>query len=174
MLFLGLSAALLVAPIVAAHGDLPGVPKIIGLGLEDMGKLKSRNILGGHASRADRHKQRLSVRQEGGVDGRCGPDNGCGVCAQGYCCSPEGWCGQGRKKHYERSFMRNILTPYLIHSGLLQCTRLSLSVRRCMRRQQTSIWRQHPQHCSSQTRSPTLRRRGHLSLHGARHDRHHV
>jgi hypothetical protein len=119
MRFVGLSAALLVAPIVVAHGNLPGVPKIIGLGLEDIGKLKSRNILGGHASHADRPKQRLSARQEGGVDGRCGPDNGCGVCAQGYCCSPEGWCGQGRKKYFKRSRMRTVLTSYSTHSGLL-------------------------------------------------------
>ncbi|KIH92997.1 hypothetical protein SPBR_02612 [Sporothrix brasiliensis 5110] len=33
----------------------------------------------------------LRRRQVGGKDGKCGP--GAGSCAQGYCCSPEGWCG---------------------------------------------------------------------------------
>jgi hypothetical protein len=96
MRFVGLSAALLVVPIVAAHGDLPGLPKIIGLGPNDIAKLKSRNILGGHVTHVARPEQRLSARQ-GGADGQCGPQNGCAVCDEGYCCSPSGYCGKGSK-----------------------------------------------------------------------------
>jgi hypothetical protein len=98
MRFIGISAALLVAPIVAAHGGLPGLPKIIGLGSSDIAKLKSRNILGGHAAHVARPEQRLSARQ-GGADGQCGPNTavGCAVCDEGYCCSPTGWCGKGSK-----------------------------------------------------------------------------
>jgi hypothetical protein len=93
----GLSAALLVAPLVAAHGGIPGAPKIFGLGVRDIGKLKSRNILHGHVAHVARPEQRLSARQ-GGADGRCGPSNGCAVCAEGYCCSPSGWCGKGGRR----------------------------------------------------------------------------
>ncbi|KAF2461186.1 hypothetical protein BDY21DRAFT_383901 [Lineolata rhizophorae] len=32
-------------------------------------------------------------RQEDNTDGPCGPDDG--ECAEGYCCSEEGWCGLG-------------------------------------------------------------------------------
>ncbi|KAF1831063.1 glycoside hydrolase/deacetylase [Decorospora gaudefroyi] len=97
MLFTGLFVASLVAPIckVAAHGDLHGAPKIFGLGPRDVGKLKSRNILGGHAVVArPQQGARLSARQ-GGADGRCGPEFGCASCAEGYCCSGAGYCGQG-------------------------------------------------------------------------------
>ncbi|KAF1944874.1 glycoside hydrolase/deacetylase [Clathrospora elynae] len=90
-------AASLVAPLVAAHSNIPGAPKIFGLSQHDFGKLKSRNILGGHNTphvTRPRQGPQLNARQ-GGVDGRCGPDHGCASCAESYCCSPSGWCGQG-------------------------------------------------------------------------------
>jgi hypothetical protein len=93
MRFTGLYAAALVAPLVAAHGDFP-VPKIVGLGPREIGQLRGRNILGGQAVHVAGHKSRLAARQ-GGIDGRCGPNNGGASCAEGYCCSVEGYCGQG-------------------------------------------------------------------------------
>ncbi|CAI9631283.1 unnamed protein product [Alternaria burnsii] len=95
MRFSGLYAAGLIAPLVAAHGDFP-VPKIVGLGPRDAGKLRARNILGGHATHAHvaGPEHRLKARQ-GGADGRCGPENGGASCAEGYCCSVAGYCGQG-------------------------------------------------------------------------------
>ena len=97
MRYSGLYAAALVAPLVAAHGggDFP-VPKIVGLGPREIGQLRSRNILGGHAAHVAGPNLRLTARQ-GGIDGRCGPNNGGASCAEGYCCSVEGYCGQGGK-----------------------------------------------------------------------------
>ncbi|KAI4687419.1 hypothetical protein J4E81_008270 [Alternaria sp. BMP 2799] len=93
MRYTGLYAAALVAPLVAAHSDFP-VPKIVGLGPREIGQLRSRNILGGHAAHVAGPNLRLTARQ-GGIDGRCGPNNGGASCAEGYCCSVEGYCGQG-------------------------------------------------------------------------------
>lgn len=89
-------AASLVAPLVVAHGGIPGAPKIFGLGPNDIGKLRSRNILGGHAAPVPRfqHGPQLNARQ-GGAGGRCGPQFGGASCDEGYCCSSGGWCGQG-------------------------------------------------------------------------------
>ena len=85
MRYTGLYAAALVAPLVAAHGggDFP-VPKIVGLGPREIGQLRSRNILGGHAAHVAGPSLRLTARQ-GGIDGRCGPNNGGASCAEGYC-----------------------------------------------------------------------------------------
>jgi hypothetical protein len=89
-------AASLVAPLVAAHGSIPGAPKIFGLPPKDIAALKSRNILGGHHARAAHpahpaRDSRLQARQ-GGQDGRCGKEFGCATCDEGYCCSSGGWC----------------------------------------------------------------------------------
>ena len=85
--------ASLLAPLVVAHGDIPGAPKIFGLAPNDVAALKSRSILGGRAARAARsaHSSKLQARQ-GGLDGRCGKDFGCATCAEGYCCSSAGYC----------------------------------------------------------------------------------
>jgi hypothetical protein len=78
------AATAVVAPLVAAHGDMPGMPKIFGLG---EGALKPRDF--GLASRrvAPAHVHKFNKRQ-GGVDGRCGPDGNKAKCDDGYCCSP--------------------------------------------------------------------------------------
>jgi hypothetical protein len=87
-------AASLVAPLVAAHAGIPGVPKIFGLPPKDIAALKSRNIFGGHHARSayPAHGSRLQARQGGNADGRCGKEFGCATCDEGYCCSSGGWC----------------------------------------------------------------------------------
>lgn len=81
--------ASVVAPLVAAHGGYPGAPKIIGLGQHDIGMLKNRNVLGGHAAHFGGSQQgpHLKARQE---EGRCGKAFGCRSCAAGEGCSIEG------------------------------------------------------------------------------------
>ncbi|KAH8726383.1 hypothetical protein GQ44DRAFT_825734 [Phaeosphaeriaceae sp. PMI808] len=100
MRFSEILATALVAPLVAAHGAIPGAPKILGLPQRDMAALKSRNIFGGHAhpARAARSAQgpQLQVRQGGDAQNRCGANFGCATCAEGYCCSDGGYCGQGQ------------------------------------------------------------------------------
>jgi hypothetical protein len=108
MRFTELSAALLLAPLVAAHSS-GHVPKIVGSGSKDIGKLKSRNILDGRTARAAGPEQVLSKRQ-GGADGRCGADHGNASCAEGYCCSTAGYCGQGGKNSDYLVDARNMLT----------------------------------------------------------------
>ncbi|KAH7064378.1 hypothetical protein BKA63DRAFT_427426 [Paraphoma chrysanthemicola] len=91
-------AASLAAPLAAAHGSIPGAPKIFGLGdANAIAALKSRNFYGAHAARAagSSHGSQLQARQGGDSNGRCGPNYGCATCAEGYCCSSGGWCGQG-------------------------------------------------------------------------------
>ncbi|RAR11499.1 carbohydrate esterase family 4 protein [Stemphylium lycopersici] len=92
MRFAELSAALLVAPLVAAHAG-GHVPKIVGAGSKDLGRLRSRNILNGR-NIDGAPEQHLNKRQ-GGADGRCGPVANGATCAEGYCCSTAGYCGQG-------------------------------------------------------------------------------
>ena len=94
MRFTKLSAALLVAPLVAAHAG-GHIPKIVGAGFKDLGRLRSRNILNGRNVEGA-PEQHLNKRQ-GGADGRCGPVANGATCAEGYCCSTAGYCGQGRK-----------------------------------------------------------------------------
>jgi hypothetical protein len=50
MRFFELCAALLVAPLVAAHGDMPGMSNIIGLDYEEVAVLNSREVFGGQVS----------------------------------------------------------------------------------------------------------------------------
>ena len=92
----GLAAASLVVPFVAAHGGIPGAPKIFGLGPNPIAKLKNRNVFHEHAARnaAPQPRSQLKARQ-GGLDGQCGPTVGGASCDAGYCCSPSGWCGVG-------------------------------------------------------------------------------
>jgi len=87
MRFSGIAAASLVAPLVAAHGGVPGAPKIFGLGPNPIAKLKSRNVFHGHAEAARPQGPQLNARQ-GGVDGQCGPAANGASCDAGFCCSP--------------------------------------------------------------------------------------
>ncbi|KAF1940455.1 glycoside hydrolase/deacetylase [Clathrospora elynae] len=79
-----------VVPLVAAHGAIPGVPKIFGLPRD----LKERAPIN---SRVLRHsvesKGGLLETRQGGQNGRCGPGFGGASCASGYCCSGAGYCG---------------------------------------------------------------------------------
>lgn len=88
MRFADFSVASLVAvPLVAAHGGIPGAPKVFGLPNE-MAKLKSRNVFHAHEAREALPEQgpALNARQ-GGQNGRCGASFGGASCAAGYCCS---------------------------------------------------------------------------------------
>ncbi|KAH7130693.1 hypothetical protein B0J11DRAFT_259352 [Dendryphion nanum] len=89
-------ASLVAAPLVAAHADIPGAPKIWGLSPSDIAKLKIRNAFSGHEARDIKAEQgpQLQARQ-GGQNGRCGSAGGGASCAAGYCCSSAGYCGQG-------------------------------------------------------------------------------
>lgn len=86
MHFSNVLTASLVAPLVAAHGGIPGAPKLFGLPRD----LKTRGPV---APRVLRHapsepKRGLLETRQGGQDGRCGPSFGGASCAAGYCCSP--------------------------------------------------------------------------------------
>jgi len=93
MHFSNVLAAAIVAPLVAAHGGIPGAPKIFGLP-ED---LKARAPT---AARVLRHapepKRGLLETRQGGQNGRCGPSFGGASCASGYCCSGAGYCGTSK------------------------------------------------------------------------------
>ena len=82
------AVAAVAAPLVAAHGDNIGMPKIFGLGegvnARDFG-LPARRAATGPA-----HVHKVNKRQ-GGVDGRCGPDGNGASCDPGYCCSSGVW-----------------------------------------------------------------------------------
>ncbi|KAF2029970.1 glycoside hydrolase/deacetylase, partial [Setomelanomma holmii] len=98
MRFAELLAGSLIVPLAVAHGGIPGAPKIFGLGNnKDLAGLKRRNIYGARAARVahSSHGSQLEARQGGDANGRCGPSYGCATCAEGYCCSTGGWCGQG-------------------------------------------------------------------------------
>ncbi|KAF2024409.1 glycoside hydrolase/deacetylase [Setomelanomma holmii] len=82
--------AAVVAPLVAAHGGIPGAPKVFGLAKD----LKARAPT---AARVLRHaaepKHGLLETRQGGQNGRCGPNFGVASCDAGFCCSAEGYCG---------------------------------------------------------------------------------
>lgn len=94
MRFSDVFAASLVAPLVAAHGGIPGAPKIFGLVPKDVAMLKSRNLVGGHRARnSHSHSSHRLAARQGGLNGRCGPPGNGASCAEGYCCSAAGYCG---------------------------------------------------------------------------------
>ena len=80
-----LAAAAVAFPLVQAHGDVPGAPKMFGLNIKD---LKTRNLLSNLQARgaavSDPHESHAK-RQEAG---QCGP--GIGNCGAGECCSSGG------------------------------------------------------------------------------------
>lgn len=99
MRYIEVFAATLLAPLVAAHSGIPGLPKLVGSSSQDVREIRARSLK--YPARAPQSPHglgsdaRLKGRQ-GGADGRCGPSVGCATCAEGYCCSPAGYCGQGK------------------------------------------------------------------------------
>ncbi|KAF1830235.1 chitin binding protein [Decorospora gaudefroyi] len=88
---INIAAAAAVAPLVAAHGGIPGAPKVFGLP-RDL-EMEARAPAAAAARRVLRHptNPKLETRQ-GGQNGRCGSAFGGASCASGYCCSAEGYC----------------------------------------------------------------------------------
>ncbi|KAH3965203.1 hypothetical protein HBI56_196630 [Parastagonospora nodorum] len=92
MRFSKIFAASLVAPLVAAHGDIQGAPKLFG-----MKNLRARNPFAGHSHVGHAAGSQLQARQGGDVEGRCGPEVGGISCEDGFCCSTAGYCGVGKE-----------------------------------------------------------------------------
>ena len=82
MRFASVVAASVVAPLVAAHGDIPGAPKIFGLP-QDL----KREIVARTVRHAPEPKRGLLETRQGGQNGRCGPSFGNARCDAGFCCS---------------------------------------------------------------------------------------
>ena len=64
-----LAAAAAVMPMVNAHGDMPAVPKILGLNVRD---LKARNLLGNMKVRHEAHEKRAVLDSRQNTNGQCG------------------------------------------------------------------------------------------------------
>jgi hypothetical protein len=84
MRFTEVLAASLLAPLAAAHGSIPGAPKIFGLP-KDI-KIRDPTPRAVRQAAAPQQGPQLNPRQ-GGQNGRCGPSFGNTVCAAGFCCS---------------------------------------------------------------------------------------
>ncbi|EUC42947.1 carbohydrate esterase family 4 protein [Bipolaris oryzae ATCC 44560] len=95
MRFSNVATAALVAPLVAAHGGVPGAPKLFGLPRHLQDELKAPV-----AARTLRHSSEprhgLLETRQGGQNGRCGPSFANAKCAAGYCCSGAGYCGTSK------------------------------------------------------------------------------
>lgn len=95
MRFTDVFAVSVVAPLVAAHGGVPGAPKIFGLPRDLLDDFKAPV-----AARTLRHpatpRGGLLETRQGGQNGRCGPSFGNAKCATGYCCSGAGYCGTSK------------------------------------------------------------------------------
>jgi hypothetical protein len=76
--------ASVVAPLVAAHGGIPGAPKLFGLPRDLNGEVPTAPRVLRHAPST---KRGLLETRQGGQNGRCGPDFGGASCSAGYCCS---------------------------------------------------------------------------------------
>jgi hypothetical protein len=85
MRFSDVLVASLVAPLVAAHGGVPGAPRIFGL--SDLKARASAPVTVRQLRHVAEPKRGLLETRQGGQDGRCGPSFGGASCAQGYCCS---------------------------------------------------------------------------------------
>lgn len=90
MRFSAILTASMVAPLVAAHGDIPGAPKLFGLPRDLKAKAPTSPRVVRHAAEP---KRGLLETRQGGQNGRCGPSFGGASCAAGYCCSGAGYCG---------------------------------------------------------------------------------
>jgi hypothetical protein len=84
MHFSNVLAASLVAPLVAAHGGIPGAPKLFGLPNELRARAPTAARVLRHASEP---KRGLLETRQGGQNGRCGPSFGGAKCDAGFCCS---------------------------------------------------------------------------------------
>jgi hypothetical protein len=84
MLFSNVLVASVVAPLVAAHGGIPGAPKIFGLPSDLKARAPTVPRILRHP--AELKRDMLETRQ-GGQNGRCGPSFGSASCASGFCCS---------------------------------------------------------------------------------------
>ncbi|XPS75252.1 hypothetical protein M3J07_007334 [Ascochyta lentis] len=91
MRFSEVLAASVVVPLVAAHGDIQGAPKLFGLPSDV--KIRTPSPRAARAAAAAQGPHHLLVRQGGDTNNRCGPSFGNAVCAEGYCCSGAGYCG---------------------------------------------------------------------------------
>jgi hypothetical protein len=86
MRFSEIFAVGVVAPLVAAHGGVPGAPKMFGLPRDLEADFKPPV-----AARTLRHpaqpRANMLETRQGGQNGRCGPSFANAKCAAGYCCS---------------------------------------------------------------------------------------
>ncbi|KAL6702409.1 hypothetical protein ACN47E_002051 [Coniothyrium glycines] len=89
MRFSNVLALSVAAPLVAAHGDIPGAPKIFGLPKD----LKRSPVFARTLRHPVEPSRGLLETRQGGQNGRCGPNFGRASCAAGYCCSGAGYCG---------------------------------------------------------------------------------
>jgi hypothetical protein len=134
MHFSNILAASLVAPLVAAHGDIPGLPKVFGLprDLEMEAKAVAARRVLRHPT--EERRDMLETRQ-GGQDGRCGPKFEGASCAAGYCCSGEvcwivmGTCGTGMLTRCRDTVELQRITVLL----LTVCSNMALLVMRTRR-----------------------------------------
>lgn len=89
-----LIASSVVIPFASAHGGR-GMPKIWGMG-PDVKREAFGPVAPRHASSGSLMANSFSKRQDTtntNTGGPCGPTAGGASCAEGYCCSPSGWCG---------------------------------------------------------------------------------
>lgn len=87
MRFSIVAAVSVVAPLVAAHGRIPGAPKVFGLPRDLMADAPVVARTPRHAAEP---KGGLLETRQGGQNGRCGPSFGGASCAAGFCCSGAG------------------------------------------------------------------------------------
>lgn len=91
MRFSEVLAASVVVPIVAAHAGIQGAPKLFGLPSDV--RIRNPSPRAARAAAAAQGPHQLLARQGGDANNRCGPSFGNAICAQGYCCSGAGYCG---------------------------------------------------------------------------------
>jgi hypothetical protein len=102
-----IALSLAVLPLIEAHPNgVPGAPQLFGrstienqrrrAGTQGVPQQKrSAKAAPAAAPAAFPELGQLHARQGGNVDNQCGP--GIASCADGYCCSPAGWCGLGEE-----------------------------------------------------------------------------
>lgn len=87
MRFSEVFAASAAASLVAAHGGIPGAPKLFGLPGDIKIRTPSPRAARAAGAAAAQGPHYLHARQGGDANNRCGPDFGGAKCAAGYCCS---------------------------------------------------------------------------------------
>ena len=107
--------ATVVAPLVAAHGGIPGAPKIFGLPKDMKARAPTTARVLRHAAEP---KHGLLETRQGGQNGRCGPSFGGASCDTGYCCS-----GAVRSVHsMDDAFTDTSVGILRYHQRSLQCS----------------------------------------------------